>query len=303
MENLGYDGIRAIITLSDNELKWWRDSTTKLRKETVQKPSIYINKYFLEAKNVDFIDQKNEISKLIIDIRDATWEMYIADELNFYRLAIELLLSTQRDPEKIMLNLMNDNKVKEIRNAQTTPEMLVIIQGIFGDFTARIFPYFYELAKSVTQSRRSRAGTAFEVIIHQLMLKFSYPYQDQKTLGKKLFVKKGLSKMVDGILPNAESYDKNRQRCLVITMKTTLRERWQEVVEELHRTNIPSIHLLTLDNEITSNLLDTIKNHNITLVVYKHVQAKHPKHSNIISFESFFNEEIPHTLKWWDLGL
>jgi len=89
---------------------------------------------------------------LIVKIRDATWDMYIADELKFYRQAIDLLLSNKRDPEQILIHLIDDNKVREIRNAQSTDKMLVIIRDIFGDFTAKIFPYFYELGKSVTQS-------------------------------------------------------------------------------------------------------------------------------------------------------
>lgn len=299
MKHLGYEEIRAITSLSDKELKWWRSNLTKLRQETVYKPAVYINKYFLETKIINFIEQRNEVSKLIVKIRDATWDMYIADELKFYRQAIDLLLSNKRDPEQILIHLIDDNKVREIRNAQSTDKMLVIIRDIFGDFTAKIFPYFYELGKSVTQSRRSRAGSAFEIIIQQLMIKFGYQYQDQQSLGARLFKQKGLGKIVDGILPNIESYEQKRQKCLVVTMKTTLRERWQEVVEELQRTNVPSIHLLTLDHEISANLLNTLESHNITLVVYKGIQEKHLNHNNIMSFENFFNIEIPHVLKYW----
>jgi hypothetical protein len=32
-------------------------------------------------------------------------------------------------------------------------------------------------------------------------------------------------------------------------MKTSLRERWQEVAEEIERTKIPEIHLLTVDED------------------------------------------------------
>jgi hypothetical protein len=34
-------------------------------------------------------------------------------------------------------------------------------------------------------------------------------------------------------------------------MKTSLRERWQEVAEEIERTKIPEIHLLTVDEDIS----------------------------------------------------
>lgn len=299
MKPLGYEEIEVITSLSDNELRWWRNNLTKLRQQTVHKPAVYINKYFAETETSDITKQRNEVSKLIVGIRDATWSMYIADELKFYRQVIDLLMSNQRDPEQILVQLINDDKIREIRKAQSSDEMLSIIRDIFGDFTVRIFPYFYELGKSVTQSRRSRAGTAFEIIIQQLMIKFGYQYQDQQALGANLFKQKGLGKIVDGILPNIESYEQKRQKCLVVTMKTTLRERWQEVVEELQRTNVPSIHLLTLDHEISANLLHTLESHNITLVVYKDIQEKHSNHNNIMSFENFFNVEIPHVLRYW----
>ena len=57
------------------------------------------------------------------------------------------------------------------------------------------------------------------------MLKFNYQYQNNKSLGARSFKTNGLGKIVDGIIPNIESYEQRRQKCLVITMKTTLRER------------------------------------------------------------------------------
>lgn len=267
MKDSGYEAIKAITSLSDNELQSWRSNLTKIRRQVICKPLVYVNKYFLENEIFALKEQSDEISELIVKVRDATWDMYIADELEFYRLAIDSLLSDKKDPEKILTDLLTDNKTTAIRNARSKDDMFAAIKDIFGDFTAMIFPYFYELGKSVTQSRRSRAGAAFEIMIRQLMTKFNYPYQDQKSLGVKLFKQKGLGKMVDGILPNIESYEQKRQKCLVVTMKTTFRERWQEVVEELQRTNVPSIHLLTLDRDISSNLLNTLETHNITLVV------------------------------------
>ena len=96
-----------------------------------------------------------------------------------------------------------------------------------------------------------------------------------------------------------EAFNENRSRCIIATMKTTIRERWQEVVEELNRTNIPSIHLLTLDTGITENVLTLMKNHNITLVTYREIKAKFPLFTNVMDFEAFFGSEIPHTLEWW----
>jgi hypothetical protein len=45
-------------------------------------------------------------------------------------------------------------------------------------------------------------------------------------------------------------------------MKTSLRERWQEVAEEIERTKIPEIHLLTVDEDIPKNKAQEMANHN-----------------------------------------
>ena len=85
-------------------------------------------------------------------------------------------------------------------------------------------------------------------------------------------------------------------------MKTSLRERWQEVVEEIHRTNIPEIFLLTMDDKISKSKADQMGQHNVTIVVPKSVAGneKLANLKNIISFEEYFFEEIPSMLKYWE---
>jgi 3-keto-L-gulonate-6-phosphate decarboxylase len=91
-----------------------------------------------------------------------------------------------------------------------------------------------------------------------------------------------------------------RTHCAIITMKTSLRERWQEVVEEIERTKAPHIFLLTLDGGLNPSNLQAMKNHNITLVVPLPVQQANSDKSNVISFEQLFNVDLPHLLKNWE---
>ena len=84
---------------------------------------------------------------------------------------------------------------------------------------------------------------------------------------------------------------------MIVTMKTSLRERWAEVVEEIQRTNIPNIHLVTLESQISVNLLQLLDNYNITLVVYDEVKKKDLRsNNNVIGFTDFFSTEIEHHL-------
>ncbi|CAA6812015.1 MAG: Type II restriction endonuclease [uncultured Sulfurovum sp.] len=84
-------------------------------------------------------------------------------------------------------------------------------------------------------------------------------------------------------------------------MKTTLRERWQEVAEEIERTKIPEIHLLTVDEDISSNKGKEMSQHNIIVVAYKWVAERKDLGGmkNIISFEEYLFDELPSIYEYW----
>ena len=84
-------------------------------------------------------------------------------------------------------------------------------------------------------------------------------------------------------------------------MKTSLRERWQEVAEEIERTKIPEIHLLTVDDYISENKAEEMGKHNIVVVAYSWVAntEKLKAAKNIVSFEEYFFEEIPNIINFW----
>lgn len=94
----------------------------------------------------------------------------------------------------------------------------------------------YSLTLSNTQSRRSRAGKEFEAIIELILIGANIPIDSQGNIGKKAFVEKGLGKLVDIVSPGAIEYNLNKRNTVLISAKTTLRERWQEVPEEMGRT-------------------------------------------------------------------
>ena len=295
-----HNGMKAILELDDSEIQWWRNKIGAVRKRHVLGPKDIIRSHIDSIKGQsDYIDAVRKTSSFIRSVRDATWSTYVDSELLFYRTVVKELLEEREPPHDVLESVITEDTIKSLNDQKSHAELLRQISDIFGNFAGRIFPYFFELSKSVTNSRRSRAGKAFEEIVSSIMQAYGYPYDDQSTIGRKTFEDKGLGKIVDGILPNMGAYDKNRSKCMVVTMKTTLRERWQEVVEELNRTNVPAIHLLTLDEGISSNVLDLMKNHNITLVTYQETKSRFEGYSNIISFENFFNVEIPHTIDWW----
>ncbi|WP_258034051.1 type II restriction endonuclease [Campylobacter concisus] len=110
------------------------------------------------------------------------------------------------------------------------------------------FPeHIYALTLSNTQSRRSRAGKEFESIIELILIGAGIPLDSQGNIGKQEFVNKGLGKLVDLVSPGVLEYIVNKRNTVLISAKTTLRERWQEVPEEMGRTGAREMFLATLD--------------------------------------------------------
>jgi len=181
-------------------------------------------------------------------------------------------------------------------------ELLEEVRNLCGEYAGRVFPYVYKISLSNTNSRRSRAGKTFESIIYKTYEVLGYEYDSQSKVGRKTFTELGLGKKVDSILPNIDCYEKRRNKTIIGTMKTTLRERWQEVAEEIERTKIPEIHLLTVDEDISNSKAQEMANHNIIIVAYDWVANSEPLSSmkNIISFEEYLFEEIPAILKFWE---
>ena len=102
-------------------------------------------------------------------------------------------------------------------------------------------------------------------------------------------------------MPGIKEFNKRRNKTIIGTMKTTLRERWQEVAEEIERTKIPEIHLLTVDENISASKAAEMANHNIVLVTYSWIaeSEKLKNQKNIISFEEYLFKELPLVFDFW----
>ena len=265
----------------------------------MQRPSYYVESVTSEISEMDLMTE--EVSEAIYSIRESCWTMYLNDEVEFHKQVISHLVRERELPNSILSNLIESQILSDDNDQRMTKDELVSRIGeIVGDYSGRIMPYIYQLSLSTTNSRRSRAGTTFEAIIEYFISEvFDYPFESQAKLGTEFYSDNGVGKMVDGVIPSKKAYIKNRSKCQIITMKTTLRERWQEVVEELNRTNIPHIYLLTLDEGLTDGVLTQMKSENITVVTYDRIKDNHPTRDNVISFETFFKTEIPHVVEYW----
>ncbi len=140
----------------------------------------------------------------------------------------------------------------------------------------------------LTQSRRSRAGTAFEVIVSDLFDKLSYPYTSQPNIG---------GSTPDYVLPSVDWYHLYASDSIIFTLKRTLRERWRQIITE---SSSGKFYLATIDDKVSKPGLEQMMQRNVTLVVPKNLKLKkYAQALNVISFEAFFEDHLdPAMLRW-----
>ncbi len=286
--------------LNKAEGEWWSKTIREFRTKMIQSPTSYA-KQAMAARGLGPSELLTGLENYLELVREDGWNLYLADEMKFHSAVVIHLSETRDMPQQVLEELVASTSLDL---DQDRSGLIHSLANLFGDYTGQIFPYLYQLSLSTTQSRRSRAGTTFEHLIEAFFEILEYPFGTQEHLGQEQFNSLGLGKKVDLIVPSALAYSQNRAKCAVVTMKTTLRERWQEVVDELSRTNVPHIYLLTLDRGVTKNVVNTMREHNITLVVYEDVKVK--KFSDVMTvmtLQKFFAVEVPAILRNWEGAL
>jgi len=150
----------------------------------------------------------------------------------------------------------------------------------------RLLDAFY---LSIAQSRKSRAGKAFEGIIRGLFKQCNYPFDENKVINGK----------PDFIMPSEDHFRTHAADCIIFTAKRTVRERWRQIVTE--GTQGAAFFLATLDDKVTSEQIGEMRKKKIYLVapatlknstVYQH-------EPNVISFEDFFADHLDPAVSRW----
>lgn len=288
--------LEFLTAIPDKEQKAFDGYIQISRKDFIASPKETVKKVLKEHSTLlDTLQKEKNVSSVIRLLRDMAFNSFLIQEAKMNAHILKHI------SEKFSVPQEKFNALYAIFN-KSDKEVKEKLTDFFGDFAGQIYPYIYRLSLSNTQSRRSRAGKVFEGIIYGLYDVFKYPYVSQEAIGTKNFQSKKLGKIVDSLLPSLDAFDQRRDQVVIGTMKTTLRERWQEVIEELNRTGLPSIYLLTADEDISAGKVEQMANHNVILVVYDDVKKQETlsKKRNVVSFEDYFFAEIPQKLKYWD---
>ncbi len=288
-----------MIKLSKEDERKFTDFIKVTRNKCISAPKIAAQKAAdKNQKLVTSLLEKRQVTEVIVQLRELAYEEFLQEESVFNTIILKEIGKRFAAPKAKLEELCLQLSFQKLNDINYLAH---IITELFGNYSGYISPYIYQLCLSNTQSRRSRAGKTFEGFIYFLYEYYKYPFASQASIGKKSFSELGLGKVVDSILPSINAFNQRRDKTIVGTMKTTLRERWQEVVEEVARSNLPNIHLLTVDNNISSSKAEQMAKHNIVLVVRNNIKASSAMKDkrSIIDFETYFLDELPETLKFW----
>lgn len=292
--------LNNLISLPAEEEKRFSEFIRKARNSYIIKPQetvdIVVNDY---KQTVEQYIEEGKLSDLIVFLREKSFEYFLSNESDFNAYIFKSITDKFEIPKYKFNQLCQKIDINAIKNIET---LKTEISEIFGEYSGYISPYIYQLCLSNTNSRRSRAGKVFESIIYYIYKHFNYKFESQVSIGSAQFSAIGMGKVVDSILPGIQEFKERRDKTIIGTMKTTLRERWQEVVEEVSRSNLPNIYLLTVDDDIGKNKAEQMSKHNIILVVHKNVKAKEHliNRRNVVDFENYFLEELPSIFKYWN---
>ena len=272
----------------------WKETIKTLRRGYIKTAEDYVNEVM---PNLDFKETKTikkNTSDFISKIYDNSYNKYLKDEHIVSKEVIENLLLT-KEAKTYLKNTakpLSDKINKSINDEKIKDIITELLSSSLHTFNEQI----YQFNLSTTNSRRARSGRTFEIIIQILCEDvFGYPVITQALVGRPNWNNNNLKK-IDFLIPDLKTYKSNRTNALLISTKTSLKERWEQIVSELVISRAPQIYLCTLDKNINEGLIQNISEHNITLVLLKKQQEKFKSHSNVISFENLFNSVIPKVL-------
>ena len=150
------------------------------------------------------------------------------------------------------------------RSVEYAVEMRTISDGFKSIET------FLEKAQTILQRRKARSGRSLELQVERILTE-----QDIKF---KLQANTEAGNRPDFLFPSQDAYDDSShpsERLRMLAVKTTVKERWRQILEEAKR--IPIKHLLTLQEGVSENQFNQMQEAGVRLVVPQPLHSKYPK--------------------------
>lgn len=176
-------------------------------------------------------------------------------------------------------------KQAELRQRASQAAGLLLRGGDAATGLVRNFGALDRLFLSAAQTRKSRAGLSFEHHVRRLLVDGRIRHEAQIVLG---------SRRPDFVLPDVATLnDKRNTEAMILSLKTTLRERWKQLgMERKHG----AIFLATVDDRVSVPAIDEMARNDIVLVVPESLktskEAYYSGHPGVITFRDFFRTHI-----------
>jgi hypothetical protein len=215
-------------------------------------------------KHSDTSEIKADFDRIILDTEQEVHRVYLRYEQAYGEAVIKVFID----------HLVENGELGDL--AQT------------GEVLSKYFKVFDRFYLSLGNSRKSRAGKAFESIHNSLFKRLGYPFDEQVVINGK----------PDFLMPSAKHYEKNPMDCIIFTAKRTIRERWRQIVTE--GTRGLGFYLATIDERVSENQLKEMLQHRIYLVVPEEIQARRYRgKENVLSFRQFFEDHLDPRVEVW----
>lgn len=156
-------------------------------------------------------------------------------------------------------------------------------------------PRIDALMLSASQQRKSRAGYSYEHHIEAMLTGGNIPFEKQVVIEAK--------KRPDFILPSLAFVSSGGEVAatgLILSAKTTLRERWKQVEREKGERRL---YLATVDENIAGNAILDMAGIGVQLVIPESLmdakETEYAGHPNVLTFRRFCDEVLSPNLHLW----
>lgn len=197
------------------------------------------------------------------------------------------------NPGDAIMKISRDIEYKLYKRAELrhrAAEVVRIITERNVDIVTAVVRGFPELDAtflSASQHRKSRAGRSFEQHIGQLLIDGNISFEAQAVTGGRRpdFIMPSLIALTDAT--------RSFEDALILSAKTTLRERWKQIT--LEKFNC-ALFLATVDDRVSAEAINEMQKQEICLVVpeslKKAKETCYKNKENVITFRTFFDGQI-----------
>jgi len=243
------------------------------------------------AEQIEKAQARRNFNSLLFDVLIEEWNVFQKYEKELYKSKVI----------PFIFELIENNSEK-FPTCQTVVKHLSITleqnrnqnsKWFINNLSESLFEYFEALFQSIHQSRRSRAGGSFQYQMENLFNLSGFPFSRQTRLNGP----------VDFLLPSEDYFHQYRHDAIILSVKRTLRERWQQAIAELQSARVGRIYLATAETDkkkIRDRDLDRMDSLNVTLLVFDNIKSeKFPDRNTVIGYSEFINTNVLSAERLW----